>query len=57
MKKKNIVILFTVILLVVVIAIVAFWCVKKKDHGLNPKDPQSVMIWHYYNGAQVIEFE
>ena len=57
MKKKNIVILFTVILLAVVIAIVAFWCVKKKDHGLNPKDPQSIMIWHYYNGAQGIEFE
>lgn len=29
----------------------------KENYGLNPKDPQSIVLWHYYNGAQEIEFQ
>lgn len=33
-------------------------CSKKEDlHGLTPKDPQEIVIWHYYNGAQAVAFE
>lgn len=26
-------------------------------HGLNPKKPQEIVVWHYYNGAQAVVFE
>lgn len=29
----------------------------RNEHGLNPKDPQEVVVWHYYNGAQAVAFE
>lgn len=29
----------------------------KNNHGLDPKDPQEIVVWHYYNGAQAIAFE
>lgn len=32
-------------------------CSGKNEHGLDPKDPQEVVVWHYYNGAQAIAFE
>ena len=33
-------------------------CQGKKDmHGLTPKEPTNINIWHYYNGAQQIAFE
>lgn len=28
-----------------------------KNHGLNPKKPQEITIWNYYNGAQAVAFE
>lgn len=27
------------------------------SHGLSSKDPQTITIWHYYNGAQAIAFD
>lgn len=27
------------------------------NHGLSAKDPQSITIWHYYNGAIAIQFD
>ncbi|MDD2971043.1 MAG: extracellular solute-binding protein [Lachnospiraceae bacterium] len=27
------------------------------DHGLSAKDPQNIMIWNYYNGAQAVAFD
>lgn len=27
------------------------------SHGLSGKDPQTITIWHYYNGAQAIAFD
>lgn len=27
------------------------------SHGLSAKDPQTITIWHYYNGAQAIAFD
>ena len=58
MKKKRIVlgiICVIAILAIVIIGLVVFN--QKKNHGLSKKDPQSLTIWHYYNGAQGIEFE
>lgn len=28
---------------------------KVENHGLNPKEPTTIVIWHYYNGVQDIE--
>ncbi|MEG1742219.1 MAG: extracellular solute-binding protein [Acetivibrio sp.] len=28
-----------------------------KNYGLDPKNPQEIVVWHYYNGAQAIAFE
>ena len=58
MKKKRIVLGFIcviAILAIVIIGLVVFN--QKKNHGLSKNDPQSLTIWHYYNGAQGIEFE
>lgn len=27
-------------------------CAERSDYGLNPKEPQTIEVWHYYNGAQ-----
>lgn len=32
-------------------------CAGQNEHGLDPKDPEEIVIWHYYNGAQAIAFE
>lgn len=32
-------------------------CSKKEDHGLSAKNPVVITIWHYYNGAQLEEFD
>ena len=29
----------------------------KEDYGLDKKDPQTITIWNYYNGAQAVAFE
>lgn len=29
----------------------------KKEHGLSPKNPVVVTIWHYYNGSQKEDFD
>lgn len=28
-----------------------------QDHGLDAKNPVSITIWHYYNGAQAVAFD
>lgn len=28
-----------------------------KNHGLDPKNPQEITVWNYYNGTQAIAFE
>lgn len=32
-------------------------CSKKEEHGLSAKNPVVITIWHYYNGAQLEEFD
>lgn len=32
-------------------------CGGKKNHGLNPKEPTTITIWHYYNGVQQENFD
>lgn len=32
-------------------------CGGNKNHGLNPKGPTSITIWHYYNGVQQENFD
>ncbi|WP_343208848.1 extracellular solute-binding protein [Anaerolentibacter hominis] len=32
-------------------------CAKKNEHGLSAKEPQTITIWHYYNGVQAIAFD
>ena len=29
----------------------------ENDYGLDRKDPQTITIWNYYNGAQAVAFE
>ena len=32
-------------------------CAKRKNHGLDPKSPTTITIWHYYNGVQQENFD
>ena len=32
-------------------------CAKDNNHGLSAKNPVIITIWHYYNGAQMEEFD
>lgn len=58
MKKKRIVLGIICVIAILAIVIIGFVVFnQKKNHGLSKKDPQSLTIWHYYNGAQGIEFE
>lgn len=45
-------------ILLVLVGFFLMGCAKKENlHGLTPSDPQEIVIWHYYNGAQAIAFE
>ena len=44
-------------LVATIVAICTTGCGSKKEHGLNPKDPQNVVVWNYYNGNQLIAFQ
>lgn len=44
----------------ILLSLLGIFCIScggKKEYGLNPKDPESVVIWNYYNGNQLIAFE
>lgn len=45
------------LLLLTMLTVLSTGCADKKEHGLNPKDPQNVVVWNYYNGNQLIAFE
>lgn len=32
-------------------------CKSDKNHGLDPKNPVSITVWHYYNGVQQENFD
>ena len=32
-------------------------CKKDEDHGLDPNDPVTITVWHYYNGVQQENFD
>ena len=32
-------------------------CSKSGDHGLDPNDPVTITVWHYYNGVQQENFD
>ena len=32
-------------------------CKKNQNHGLDPKNPTTVTVWHYYNGVQQENFD
>lgn len=49
---------YGILLLIVTTFLILSGCFGKENtYGLTPKDPQEIMIWHYYNGAQAVEFE
>lgn len=57
MKAKTITKLYP-IFLCCCMALTLMGCANKsKNHGLNPKNPQEITIWNYYNGAQAVAFE
>lgn len=47
---------FMTVVILSMIAVMASGC-SKGEYGLSKKDPQSIMIWNYYNGAQAIAFD
>lgn len=34
-----------------------FGCAGSKNHGLDPNEPTTITIWHYYNGVQQENFD
>lgn len=32
-------------------------CARSKNHGLDPKEPANITVWHYYNGVQQEYFD
>lgn len=55
-KKKSFKMLpIFVICLSVIITVTS--CSFTNNHGLSPKNPVSIVVWHYYNGPQKIAFD
>lgn len=44
-------------LLVISLGLVVLTGCSSNKHGLNPNNPISITIWHYYNGKQLVAFE
>lgn len=44
-------------LLAISLGLVVLTGCSDKKHGLNPNNPISITIWHYYNGKQLVAFE
>ena len=38
-------------------AVLLCGCQQSKNHGLDPKKPTTITIWHYYNGVQQENFD
>lgn len=52
MKKKRLLHIFTF-----AAACLVFAGCGNSEHGLNPKKPVTVSVWHYYNGSQATAFD
>lgn len=40
-----------------VLSLLIFCSCKQQNYGLSAKNPQSITIWHYYNGSLAVQFE
>ncbi|MCH5274081.1 MAG: extracellular solute-binding protein [Lachnospiraceae bacterium] len=54
MKKKRLISAVSIFCLTVILF---SGCGKKQNHGLNPNEPTTITIWHYYNGVQQENFD
>lgn len=54
MKIKKIV---SITLIICMTAALFSGCGKEKNHGLDPNNPTTITIWHYYNGVQQENFD
>lgn len=59
-KNKKVIYIFICIIIIIAISVIIIFknfINNKNDYNLNPKNPQNIVIWHYYNGTQAVAFE